>query len=221
MTEKEFDKMLNDAAAVVAQEMAAEAEGTLEGYEKFEFSDRHKAVMDQVFAEYRANEKKKRHIKTVKRAAIILIACFTMFGATVFCVKGLRIKFLNYILEMYDSHTELKYENPLETEELELDYIPEGFQLKEYSNEGYIFLNFEKAELYFHIIARNEDLRSNIDTEDAFVERIVINGAEVLLSEKNDLIILAFHDQEFYYTVSGNIGKAEIIKIAENLHYKE
>lgn len=218
MTDKDFDALLREAVAVVAQEMIEEAQADMEN-SKIDFSERHKRVMDKILASYKADIRKKRRVKSVKRAAVILIACLVMMGASIFCVKGLRIKFLNYILEMHDTHTELKYDNSLVSDDLNITYIPEGFQLKEYSQEGYIYLKFEKNNAYFYITARDEEIQNNVDTEGAVIEQITINDTEAFLSIKDDLIILVFHDMEYYYTITGNIEETEIIKIAEGIEY--
>lgn len=60
----------------------------------------------------------------------------------------------------------------------------------------------------------------NIDTENAVVENIWINGMEGLLSASERVRILVWHDNMSMYSIDGDITIDEIVKIAENMVFK-
>ncbi|MFO7888354.1 MAG: DUF4367 domain-containing protein [Eubacteriales bacterium] len=56
-----------------------------------------------------------------------------------------------------------------------------------------------------------------MNTEDATTEKININGNEGFLTIKEDRSMIFWHNDERSFTITGNIKKEEIIKIAESI----
>lgn len=60
----------------------------------------------------------------------------------------------------------------------------------------------------------------HIDTEDAEVGKTTINGYEAVYSYKDEVGTIAFHDEQYAYTVFGNIPKERLMDIAKGIRYK-
>ena len=55
-----------------------------------------------------------------------------------------------------------------------------------------------------------------IDTENATIEKIMINEQEAFFSSNSNVNILVWHDGDFSYRLSGTIDKNEMVKIAKS-----
>ena len=98
-----------------------------------------------------------------------------------------------------------------------LHYIPEGFEvIKDSSTETKISLHYKNGEQYFSYSTNEKKGNISIDTEDAVIENLVVNGCEAIFSSNKNVNILMWHNDETVFFIIGNISKEETIKIAEN-----
>lgn len=168
-------------------------------------------------------DKRRRKISAKKYAKAALLAILLSAGITVVGVEGVRVKFLNLVMEAGEKATGLIFDTDSEymSDEIELSYIPEGFELQEKDiQEGYLYLKFKKKELYFTIQMLEEHKALHIDTEDAEVGKTTINGNEAIYSYKDEVGTIVFHDEHYAYTVFGNLPREQLIDIAEGIQYK-
>ncbi|HBL82418.1 MAG TPA: hypothetical protein DD391_07465 [Clostridiales bacterium] len=218
--EKLIDSMLEDIVPAVAEQRGRDIP---EPEKNITFSPKHEEKMKKLFQKERRSVFKKKVAKYSKRAALFLVGAVLISGITIMSVEAWRVRVLNYFLNIAQERTEMKWtdENKGDsyaTDEVALDYIPQGFQLERSvpKREG-LSLTFRKDELNFHVNIYPLRGTLGFDTEDAEIKKVTINGAEGTLSIKKDLIILVWNDAESAYLISGNISEEEIIKIAENL----
>lgn len=219
--EKLIDSMLEDIVPAVSKERARELE---KPEEEVTFSPEHEAKMRKLFRRERRCAQRKRMVKYTRRAAALLAAALVL-GA---CFKHeevnawlVRIK--NYFLNVTQQETAFHFEHDgtgdsYQTDELALDYIPDGFELKQsVSKMDGLRLSFEKEDLYFRVLVNSSDGMVGIDSENADIKKIKINGIEATYSTKDDKNILIWNEGEYLFRVCGNISESEIVKIAENL----
>ena len=103
-------------------------------------------------------------------------------------------------------------------ENIILEYIPEGFELEKSSvREQNISLKFVRGQEYFNLNSRDISNSFSIDTENASVKQLLINGRDALYSIKENNKILVWHDDNMAYIMTGNISETDMIKIAENI----
>lgn len=202
------------------------AEDLLTGFEgqEHEFSEKHKNDMKKLFKKERKAIFYGKLSVYSKRAAIILLAVTAISTATVGSVSALRTRFMNFIIEITQQDTNIKFNNDniksnsYVYHNIKLEYIPSGFIIKKSeSRNGYILLEFTKDNEFFNFRTINMESSLSIDTEDAIVKELTINGKEAFLSIKDSTKILVWHDDsETAYILTGNISENELIKIAEN-----
>lgn len=177
-------------------------------------------LKDTIVAE---QKKERRKLSAKKCAKAVLLAVLLSVGIAVIGVEGVRVKFLNMVMEAGEKAASLGFDMDSEylSDEIELSYIPEGFELQEKNaEEGYLYLKFEKKELFFMVKTLKEHETYLIDTEDAEVGKTTVNGNEAIYSYKENVGTIAFHDENYTYTVSGNIPKKQLIDIAAGIRYK-
>lgn len=225
--DKEFDQILKTAFSIA---MAEESQNLKELNKSADFPE--DSTLDEKMARIFKKEKrlilKKKMIKYSKNAACILLALCVTSGVTIYGVESFRTKFMNFVFDEKTTHTELSFVNEQEAVvvgNIKFNYLPEGFKLKEkeVSKTATKVSFFDgSTEILFHEITIKG--RRGIDTEDAEVEKITINDMEGIISEKDDVLLLIWHDDQYLYKImtSGKnepIKREEIVKIAQNIRF--
>lgn len=217
-----FDKMLDEYLDEAAKNAAGASYGD-ENDADVEFSQMHEAKMERFFAAQRKKQSAKKYRRILKAAACVLLAVAVGSGVTIFSVDALRTRFLNFVFDPSKPNTDYNFsdyaQNRYFDSDITLNYIPEGFKLADKVKSTYSTnLKFmSDSNMYFQISATDIDVNSNIDTENATIEAITINGYDGVYISKDNINVIVWHDNRYSYTVVGNISKENIIKIAKNL----
>ena len=218
--EKLIDSMLEDIVPAVSKERARELE---KPEEEVTFSPEHEAKMRKLFRRERRCAQRKRMVKYTRRAAVFLAGIIVLSGFAIMSVEAWRVKIVNYFMEITQQETAFHFEHDAtgdsyQTDELALDYIPDGFELKQsVSKRDGLRLFFEKEDLKFSVNVYPQKGNKGIDTENADIKKFKINGREAVFSTKENKNILVWNDGEYAFQIIGNISESEIVKIAENL----
>jgi hypothetical protein len=168
--------------------------------------------------------KTRRAIKTglphvLQIAAAVLLVFFVGATVAIASVHEVRVRVLQFLIHIEEEYTELSLvESPDETFSVPEgwhgayypSYIPEGFVMQAidpYFNRVY-YLNGTDDLLDFMEFTEND--YTNIDTEDAEIQHIVINGSAAILSEKDGEVTVSWAtlDRYFVLTLDGEIDTA-------------
>jgi len=221
--DKALEAMLQAAASDSEDKMV---DDLLEGFEgqSHEFSKKHRDDMQKLFKKEQRLKFQHRLQTYSKRSAVIFIAVIIISTIAISSVSAWKIKFMNFIIEMTQYDTDINFtDNGSKTDaykfdEITLDYVPEGFKLeKSEVQEKHLNLTFGKEHEFFSFNTRDIGSSLSIDTEDANVKELMINGREALYSENDNNRILVWSDDETVYILTGNINERELIKIAEKI----
>ena len=186
-----------------------------------------------ILAKERAALRAVRARTYLKRVAVCAAVFMLLCAILVMSVSALRAPVLNFItkpanrstqiqLNRSDNTDEVSVEAVYEEEGLYIGYIPEGFSLEQRTiapASKSAFLQFKNGSEYFNIDTSiyQENTDITIDTENAKVERMRINDKPALYSEKETIKILFMYDENYTYTIAGNIDKDNLVQIAQNL----
>ncbi len=111
----------------------------------------------------------------------------------------------------------IKLDGRYEDENIILDYIPEGFNLTEkFSTEMHIDLTLENENQMITFGMHPINSTKIIDTENAKIEELFINGYDAIYSSNENVNILVWIDGEKKFSLTGKISQKEMIKIAKN-----
>ncbi len=214
---KAFEEMLKYACQEANKEMIDE----MPPCEDVEFSKEHENKMRKLFA---GKVKRKKYIKRIFLIAAVMVV---IFSVSVMSVQGLRIRFMNFILNFTESNTKITYvdeeedKNSYTVGDIVLEYLPSGFVLDSTRNQGKsAYIEFSSENKYICLSIRDAETITNVDTEKAGAELLMVNDIEVFISQKNDAYILSWNDNLKAFEMMGNIEREEIIKIAENIKIK-
>lgn len=179
---------------------------------KHQFSEKHEKIMNTLLDSRTEDGKRRISGKIIK--FIIIAAVIMAVAATAFANPSSR----KFIIDRFSGHSEYNVLDTSETQEvksLELNYVPAGFKKTE--DYGYIYL-YKNGNKYFSVEKMNLNSTVGFDTEKHEYEHLMINGANAVYyqSGENSGGIL-FNNTNYIYLIEGNIGKDELVKIAQNI----
>lgn len=202
--------------------------------------------LDQVIQNYIKNYRKKQRyqifLKTSKRiskkAAIILVVGIILTTILVSSVDALRVKFLNMFIEKKDDYSKIAIEKDnskngsidilMNSEKLENCYIP-AYVPEEFTVEKVIHQNdiikviFRDTGSSSLVFEQSSDLNREymVNTENAFTEKISIQGQEAIIIIKDKITIVLWENNEKVFNVYGQVDREEVIKFCESLYIKK
>lgn len=159
------------------------------------------------------------------RYAVTVCAAFIIvFAVSVVSVDALRLRFLEWLFNIHESHSSLKIDtnNNLYDDIIHADYMVYGYQLINYNNDGDLIeicysnnINSIKIRVYL------DDSTFNTDNENTLSEEVYINGSKGQYQKKESITSIYWYQDEQTYWISTNdsvISKDELIKIAQSIN---
>ena len=203
-------KLKNDPEAAVPESIQKRCEQTIRKY----FSGKTRK---------RAGKVLWKGIHTAAIITLLLAATLTISFAT---FPTLRANVFNMIIDAYETHTNFSFESSSETSnfyEMTPVWIPEGFSLvhEEKSIDSYYqyYEDEEQNNIFIQMmIADGQEIA--LDTEDAHVENITVQGSDATLITENQgcQIIWVIPDYNMCVLVATHgVPLQDALKVAENL----
>ena len=171
-------------------------------------------------------------INTVgKRVASFIIVLVLAFTTTVLSVKSLRESVWNFIVEVYEKWSILRFvdKNNNSTGDDELPqlvvsmptYIPKGFLLIHESSDNisgmYTYRNYDGYIIDYEQHWINDGLQMMIDTEGVETENIKIGTIDGIYFENKGYRNIIWRNDKYLFHLSSKISKEELLKIAESI----
>lgn len=191
------------------------------------------AWFDDYFHLLKSQEKRRklrsRYQLLSKRVAIFIALALVGIFVTTMSVEAFRIKLFNIVTEVTDKYTKVSI---VETEngiESQVDW--DSYYAPEYIPEGYTYSNSENfgdIKIIFYSDASGKEIQFSqtpvnpeyqIDTEDAVVTEVIVNGGKGILVEKEGLLTLIWTIDNKTFNIIGEIERDEIMKMAESSKY--
>jgi hypothetical protein len=185
-----------------------------------------KWFFDYIEKEKRAEKRKKMfsNLKQFsKRAAILILVLVAAMSALMFTVEAVRVSVLNFFIERNEKYTEVRIDeetlNNL-TPNLDWDnyyqpkYLPEGYFFESSKKIGPLkVLKYTDGAKQITYTQSNNGTDIQLDTEDAVVEEVSLDGNEGMIITEGDKVILFWYNEEASLTLIGHEDKEEILKI--------
>lgn len=163
----------------------------------------------------------RKALKVAVLAAILLATTATVVFAT---LPTERAKMKNTIRNVYETHTDFNYTGDTQSpEELEITtgWLPEGFFIQDEGSVGTCtwedYIN-ESGDTIG--IQKSFPISSAVDTEDAIITDIIIQGYEATFITKNDAVRVLWLDTDknvVYFINAEGVSSDIILKVAENI----
>ena len=171
------------------------------------------------------DHKKTDFMKSFSKVAIIILVVVSMLLTTIISVEALRTRAFKVIKEIYKELSSISF--IVDNDDSDVDfvvkkpkYIPKGFKQIDINELNTMVLVVYEDGTGNQIVYHQAYIMNNkiiLDTEDAEIIDIEINGYDGQIISKRGQIQLIWFDEEHYFNISSTIDKEEIIKIAKSL----
>ena len=214
-----LDALFAQAATMAVDELGSEIPVP---DQEVESSPRHKRRMARLIKSTRPAKMLSRVMKVAACFALVFIVIFTgMFAG----VEAFRIKFINFFFDKDAPGSEFDFNveshNTYDGKLVSLHYIPDGFECTYNTDDtikGFEYLKFKNDdELWFVFTIKYTSGNHLFDTEGADIEELEINGYEAVYITRSTDSTIIWSDKENSFSISGNISKKDIFKIASNV----
>lgn len=166
--------------------------------------------------------------KIGQAAAIVIVVISLAGGVAIATSHTVRVRVMQMLVNIEEQFTEIKlvedeaalFDVPAEWGgDNYLSYIPDGLELLKVGGSGethyaeYIDKHTKAIVLRFQEFS--ESAEGNIDTENALISKVIINGQNGYMAEKNAMMNVFWSDGYRYFLLSSNgMGREKTIEIA-------
>ncbi|MCM1286354.1 MAG: DUF4367 domain-containing protein [Acetobacter sp.] len=176
----------------------------------YEFTKSFEKEMNRLIDKMRKDKYHKLTRKSVQ--TLIIAAIILSFATTAFAIPSSR----KYIIKQFKDHfsySVVEIDDVESVESIIVGYIPEGFK-KTYEDESQlgIIYEYKNNKNWFSVSKDKLDTEVNFDSLEK--EYIIINDTEYLLFTTDGTNGVIWNNGLYTYSISGNINKNELIKIA-------
>lgn len=179
--------------------------------------------------------KKNRRIALFYKVAASAAVLLLIFNISVVSVPAVKRVVLDFLISSEETHTKINISDSerstirkeeekskyrfSDTNEYEITYLPEGFQIeKEEKTSSILGISYKYDDKYILFLQKNDSTTVNIDTENAIVDYVDINGENAILSEKDDTINITWRKEDYFLHLSSKgLEKKELIKVAKSI----
>lgn len=227
-----FDALLKEALSQLEEEKVKEKNRELEQIDTSDYLPSKKFLRNLRREYFRYSVKNTLKSKALRKVASFVLMTGLVSGGLCFWAEANGIPVYETIFLRKERYTSIEVYNQIVSEEDEssLDYfyfpkyLPLGFTVtEEMSNKEFYYIKFESQEQYFYISQGPllSAKQKRIDTENAELESIEIDGHQGLYVEMDDKQIVYLEMGNTAISIYGNIGKKEIFQMANNLEFLE
>ncbi len=173
--------------------------------------------------------RKQRILNTINKAAVAMVIMLVVLGSAVMTVEAVRIRVLNFVMNIEPEYTSFALEDSDKGESTIIDwykayaptFIPAGYEVSGVSTDQYAkSIEFKnKQGLLITYMELSEGSKPQLDTENASIETININGHEGKLIKKDSLVTLIWSMNDHMYIIRGQMKEETAVKIAEGVKY--
>lgn len=202
---------------------------------EYEFSNKFKRKMSKLIKYEKRNPIINSIYTYSKKTAIVFLIVATGLFTLTMSVEAVRLKVINVITEIYEEFTSIIFSK--EDNSVSVDskfkpalpnYIPKGFkEIDKVESPIGLFIVYENDE-YLQIRYSCDEISTNsiiLDTEDAIVEDINVNGYDAKYIVKDNIQQLLWNDNTSSYLIDMeskssqmiNSDKEELIKMVESI----
>lgn len=159
------------------------------------------------------------------RYAVTVCAAFIIvFAVSVVSVDALRLRFLEWLVNIHESHSSLKINNNNNAyyDIMHADYMIDGYKLINYNDNGKIIeMNYSNNINNIKIRIYLNDPTFNTDNENTLSEEVYINENRGQYQKSELMSAIFWYSGEKSYCISTNdiqITKDELVEIAQSIN---
>lgn len=187
------------------------------------FSARFRRQMRALCRDERRSPRMRMMVRQLQTAAAVFALALLLAFGTLMSVEAARVQVVNAVVRVLKEYTEICVSGERNTDDfhaIEPTYIPAGYT-KQMQDTGKIsntitYINSDGNCLTFTQLLIH-GVGYIFDTEQAYTEDLMIASQEVHLIFKRNLYQIYWYDEQYFYSLSGEISKDDIIGMAESV----
>ena len=182
-----------------------------------QYSRKHIRKINRLINKMRNDRYHRLTTGTVK--VLVVAAIILSLALSAFAIPSVR----EYVITQFKTHSVFRAvstEDSKPVTELTVGYIPEGFELvEEKKNKWRYMCNLSNESNDWIVISKaTKNAEIAIDTQTSGYEVNMNNGKEYIFFQSDDEVGgLIWYTETHTYTISGNIDKEKLFRIAENI----
>ncbi len=223
-----FDALLKEALSQLEEEKVKEKNRELEQIDTSDYVPSKKFLRNLRREYFRYSVKNTLKSKALRKVASFVLMAGVVSGGLCFWAEANGIPVYETIFLRKERYTSIEVYNQIVSEEDEssLDYfyfpkyLPLGFMVEEeISDNELYYIKFTNEDQYFYIsqCLSSSNKQERIDTEEAKVENLKIDGYQGLYVEIKDKKAIYLEMGNIAVSIYGNIEKKDLFRMAQNL----
>lgn len=223
-----FDALLKEALSQLEEEKVKEKNRELEQIDTSDYVPSQKFLRNLRREYFRYSVKNTLKSKALRKVASFVLMAGVVSGGLCFWAEANGIPVYETIFLRKERYTSIEVYNQIVSEEDEssLDYfyfpkyLPVGFMVEEeISDNELYYIKFTNEDQYFYIsqCLSSSNKQERIDTEEAKVENLKIDGYQGLYVEIKDKKAIYLEMGNIAVSIYGNIEKKDLFRMAQNL----
>lgn len=227
-----FDAVLKEAVSQLKEEELQKSEKFFEEHKMEDYVPSRRFTR-RIKRAYRMHcIKRSLNSRALKRVASVLLTVGVVSGSFIFLVEANDISLYETIFLREERYTSIETYKQIVSRDYKesLDYfyfpkyIPVDFEIvDEESLKNDYYVRFGNKDQYFCIIQwlNSSTVSAQVDTENSVVMDIEIDGNKGFYSENEEKQSIYLNMGTMSVNIYGNVGKKEILKMAQNLELLE
>ncbi len=165
--------------------------------------------------------------QALKRVALAAGIAAILFTTAFALSETVRVNTMNLLVQVFETNTEFRFSGASEqvAPQLDVGWVPDGYTLTDQGNDEIsIWSEYRNAHNQTLSITywKTDELVVGIDTENAEVEHIQVQGAQAMLVKKDNRVQLVWPTKDnsmFVDMIGYDISREDILHIADELSY--
>lgn len=188
-------------------------------------------AMNRAFRKERLSNAGHTAYRVFRQVAVFVLAAAVLFTTAFAASETVRVATLNFISKAFFDHMEIRpgKANPPVSEgnplDFEVGWLPEGFELLDSDKTSTSALEYYTKSTGGTMMVSADILNKGsfvaIDTENAEIENIIINGLQAQIITKDYInIVIYIEEYDCVISVTGvDVSRGNLIKVAENITF--
>lgn len=162
----------------------------------------------------------------IQAAACIVVILAIAAPVALANVEAIRVKVMQLLIDIQEDHTELSFVEDNDKEfSVPADwsglyypsYIPDGYTMAE---RGILccdvaYINADGEKFYFNEYQQDDYV--NINSENADLSYVDINGKNAFVVERADVVIMTWAVEDRFFVIEGEIEREEALMVAKSV----
>ena len=219
-----FDAMLQMAARESLYRQLDSFPSKRELEKMYSPSASHEKKINKIIKNENRAEKFVQFNKYFTKVAVILFVTFSVTFTPLITAEAVRESIVQTVIEWKDEFASIFFKSertPAVINEVKIGYMPDGFVSEGMSIKNeYVYIErfvIEDKHIVIGIYSEHSSILPNMDNESSEYYNIIVNDNSGIWIDRKNISKLIISDDEFIYSLEGNINIGEIIEIYKNI----